>query len=90
LQYIVMNYAKNPFEFGSELWAGRHTQQQAEIELALTHQSSLSVDDTALPAITMTASDFTATAMARAGRVVTVIIHSADVSKIDTRLTRRV
>jgi hypothetical protein len=85
-----MNYAKNPYEFGSELWAGRHTQQQSEIELALAHRSNLIVDDTALPAITVTASDFTATGMGVAGRVVTVVIHSADIGKIDTRLIRRV
>ncbi|WP_158254037.1 hypothetical protein [Cryobacterium sp. Y50] len=90
LQYIVMNYAKNPYEFGSELWAERHTQQQAEIELALAHRSNLIVDDTALPAIVVTASDFTGTAMVLAGRVVTVVIHSADVGKIDVRLIRRV
>ena len=90
LQYIVMNYAKNPYDFGSQPWAERHTHQQSEIELALAHRSNLVIDDTALTAIAVTAFDFIGTAMALAGRVVTVVIHSADVGKIDTRLTRRV
>ena len=33
--------------------------------------------------------DFTGTTMALAGRVLTVVIHTHDVGKIDTRLTRR-
>jgi hypothetical protein len=90
LQFIVMNYTKNPYDFGSEAWAERHTQQQSEIELALVHRSSLAVDETSRAAITMTAFDFTATSMALSGRVVTVVIHSGDNGKIDSRLTRRV
>lgn len=90
LQFIAMNCVKNPNEFGSVQGARQRTQQQSEIERSLTCLSALTVDDTALPAMTTTNSGFTGTAMAVAARVVTVVVHASDAGEFDDRLTRRV
>lgn len=89
LQFVVMNLTKNPHDFGSRQWAERHTLQQHEVEESTAEPGTLMVDGTPHPAIEVTAWDFTARSSAIDGRVATVVIHIADVDKIDTSLTRR-
>ncbi|MBB5641288.1 hypothetical protein [Cryobacterium roopkundense] len=89
LQYVVMNYTKNPHEFGSKEWADLHTRQQHQVEQSLAQKADLPVDHKLYPAIAVTVAEFRATTAAISGRVVTVVIHESDNDKIEPVLTRR-
>ena len=89
LQYVVMNHAPNPHEFGSRRWATHHAEQEQEIEVSSAEHSTLIVDERPHEAVTVRAAEFVATSAAIEGRIVTVVIHQADIDKIDLRLTYR-